>query len=334
VGTAGTVARFLTAALVGTGAAATVDGSARMRERPMAALLTALRERGAVIECKALADALPLRLEERGEPLRGGELVLTRPRSSQFVSALLIAATLADAPTVIRLPDGTPARPYVDMTLSVLTRFGAVARWAGGDLRVEPGPLRGTTLAIEPDASAASYFLALSTIWGGTCTIEGLGHTSEQGDAAFCHVLEQFGAQVEQTATSTRATGTGTIRGVELDLAAMPDMTLTAAVVALFADGPTTIDGVAILRHHESDRLAAGAAELRKLGAEVEEREGGLHIVPPRHPHSGVTVETYEDHRMAMAFSMAGDVRVADPGCVAKTFPRYFDELARLGMRG
>lgn len=339
VGTAGTAARFLTAALAaaaGAGRPAHVlDGTPRMRERPMATLIHALREQGARIVALEGEDALPFRIEPQAEALRGGEIVLARPTSSQFVSALVIAATRATRPTRLVLREGTPARPYVDMTLAVLEAFGGRAGWEDENvLCVEPSPLSARDYAIEPDASAASYVLALAAIHGGTATIPDLGRNSLQGDAHFHAVLERMGARAEQSASETRVTGAG-LDGIDLDLSDMPDMTLTTAVVALFAAGPTTIRGVAILRHHESDRLAAGATELRKLGADVDEREDGLHIVPPANgPRPGVTIQTYDDHRMAMAFAMVGDVVIDEPACVGKTFPRYFEELAGLGMTG
>lgn len=338
VGTAGTVARFLTAALAGVRApswsAVAVDGTPRMRERPMSELLDALTQLGAGLIHEGQPGALPLRVLG-GAGLRGGELVMERPASSQFVSALAIAACLGDAPLDIVLRSGTPARPYVDMTLAVIEAFGGSARWVedGVRLRVEPRELVACNYVVEPDASAASYLLALPAIWGGEVTIPDLGVDSLQGDASFHRVLERFGAEVEQTASYTRVRGGGALRGIELELGDMPDTTLTAAVVALFAEGPTKLRGVEVLRHHESDRLSAGATELRKLGARVVEHEDGLDIEPPAEgPTPGVRIGTYLDHRMAMAFAMVGEVEIDDPGCVAKTFPRYFEVLAGLGM--
>lgn len=338
VGTAGTVARFLTAALTAASSpswdAVIVDGSPRMRERPMDTLLSALEQLGAVFEWLGRPGALPLRVLG-GRGLAGGELVLERPASSQFVSALLIAGCHARAPLRIVLREGTPARPYVDMTLALIESFGGDARWSddGEQLEVTPRRLRACPrYVVEPDASAASYLLALPVIWGGEVTIPALGSASLQGDAQFCRVLERFGARVELRARQTTVSGSGRasqLRGQDLDLTDMPDMTLTAAVVALFAEGPTRIRGVEVLRHHESDRLAAGATELRKLGAEVLEHEDGLDIRPPAGgPRSGVVIDTYLDHRIAMAFAMVGDVEIADPRCVDKTFPRYFEVLA------
>lgn len=331
VATAGTAARFLTAVLAASPLRTRVDGSPRMRERPMEGLLKSLREQGAQIVCLGRDDLLPIEID--GGALRGGEIRLQRPPSSQFISALILAAALAAAPTTIVLEQGTPARPYVDMTLVALRDFGGDARWDGEDrIVVTPTPLRGRDYTVEPDASAASYLLALPAIFGGTVTVPALGRASVQGDAAFCHVLARMGAAVAQDEHSTTVTGRGALHGAVLDLTDMPDMTLTAAVLALHARGRTELHGVEVLRHHESDRLAAGATELRKLGATVEELPGGLIIDPPATPRRDVQISTYLDHRMAMAFSLAGHVEILDPSCVSKTFPRYFEVLAGLGM--
>ncbi len=331
VATAGTAARFLTAVLAASPLHTRVDGSPRMRERPMEGLLKSLREQGAQIVCLGRDDLLPI--EIHGGSLRGGEIRLPRPPSSQFISALILAAALAGAPTTIVLEQGTPARPYVDMTLVALRDFGGDARWDGADrIVVTPTPLRARDYTVEPDASAASYLLALPAIFGGTVTVPALGRASVQGDAAFCHVLARMGAAVAQDEHSTTVTGRGELHGAVLDMSDMPDMTLTAAVLALHARGRTELHGVEVLRHHESDRLAAGATELRKLGATVEELPGGLIIDPPATPRADVAIATYLDHRMAMAFSLAGRVEILDPSCVSKTFPRYFEVLAGLGM--
>ncbi len=334
VGTAGTVARLLGAALAASPVHVLLDGSPRMRERPMAQLLEALAEQGAALTPRGTPGFLPVEIGPASSALRGGEVRLARPASSQIVSGLVIAATLAATPTRIVLEHGTPARPYVDMTLAVLEAFGGHARWDDEQtLVVEPGVLRGRDYAVEPDASAASYLLGLAALYGSRCTIPDLGHASLQGDVGFAGVLERLGAKVEQTGHRTTVRGTGLIRGGDFDLTDMPDMTLTLAALAVRAEGPTRITGVGILRHHESDRLAAAATELRKLGAIVQEQPDGLNIEPPPGgPRPGVAVDTYLDHRMAMAMSLVGDVVVRDPGCVAKTYPEYFSVLDKLGM--
>lgn len=333
VGTSGTVSRFLLPVLAACPAATTMDGTARMRERPMKLLIDALCEQGASIRALGQPGFLPLEIKPSAG-LRGGEIRIGRPASSQFVSGLVLGAALASETTDVVLSEGTPARPYVDMTLACLCAFGGDAKWVAPDrIRVCPRPLQARDYVIEPDASAASYPLALSAIYGGSTVIADLGTASLQGDVAFARVLEQLGARVTQSADRTELVGTQQLRGGEFDMSQMPDMTLTLAVTALFAEGPTSIDGVEILRHHESDRLAAGATELRKLGATVQEREGGLTITPPREGiRRRVEIDTYDDHRMAMAFSLAGDVRIRDAACVAKTYPEYFNHLEKLGM--
>ncbi len=334
VGTAGTVARFVTAALAAGGGHGRLDGSARMRERPMGQLVDALGELGARIVCEGVEGALPLRVEPVPGGLRGKVVRIAQPRSSQFVSALLIAAPLLTSPLRVEVEGELPARPYVDMTLDLMARFGARAGWAGpGVLWAEPGRLRATNLAIEPDASAASYFLAAAAIYGGRVEIAGLGADSCQGDARLFEVLGRMGAQAGQGPSATWVRGTGTLRGIDVSLANMPDMTLTVAVAALHAEGPTRIRDVGVLRHHESDRLAVAARELGRLGARVEIVGDDLCIEPPPHgPRRGVAIPTYDDHRVAMAFALAGDVRIEDPECTSKTYPGFFAELARLGM--
>ncbi len=334
VGTAGTAARFLSAALAASPLEVRVDGSPRMRERPMAVLLDTLEAQGATLTYHGIRGALPVTIAGAARGLIGGEIRLARPPSSQFISALILAAPLAQAATSIVLDGGTPARPYVDMTLETLRVFGGQGAWvAENRIVVEPGGLVACDYAIEPDASAASYFLALAAISGGAVTIPQLGSSSLQGDAGFAALLGRMGAVVEQGPRTTQLQAGDGLQGIDVDLRDMPDMTLTLAVVALYARGETRIRGVEILRHHESDRLAAGATELRKLGASVLEEEGGLRITPPVDgPRRGVTIDTYLDHRMAMAFALAGDVVIRDPGCVRKTFPNYFEVLAGLGM--
>jgi 3-phosphoshikimate 1-carboxyvinyltransferase len=336
-GSAGTVGRFLTAVLAAgpgnTDAPIEVDAAPQMRERPMGQLLDALRQQGAGIRCLGEDGHLPVEVSASSQ-LNGGEVVFSRPASSQLVSAMVLAASFSQQPTRLVLREGTPSRPYVDMTIHVLDHFGGRARWdAENEIVIEPTVLTARDYTVEPDASSASYFLGLAAIHGGDVAIAGLGTGSVQGDTHFCEVLERMGASVAQTSESTRVRGVGRLAGIDANLADMPDMSLTLAVVALFAEGSTTIRGVEILRHHETDRLAAAATEMRKLGATVEELTDGLHIVPPANgPKSGIGIDTYDDHRMAMAFSMVGDVEIRNPGCVAKTFPGYFDRLAKLGM--
>lgn len=331
VGTSGTVARFLGAVLAASPVQARLDGTPRMRERPMAQLFDALVGQGATITPHAEAGFLPSTIT--GAAPRGGEVVLREPASSQIVSGVVLAALLADATTRVVLPGGTPARPYVDMTLATVEAFGGSAAWDGPDaIVVTPTPLTARDYAVEPDASAATYLWALAALHGGDVTVPGLDRSSLQGDVAFVDVLAAMGAEVEVRSGAVRVRGTGRLVGVDVDLTELPDPGLTLAALALHAEGPTRIRGVAVHRHHETDRIAAAATELRRLGAEVVEHDDGLDVTPPAEPNAGVLVRTYLDHRMAMAFALLGDVVVDDPGCVAKTWPAYFTVLDDLGM--
>jgi 3-phosphoshikimate 1-carboxyvinyltransferase len=225
------------------------------------------------------------------------------------------------------------SRPYVAMTLAVMEAFG-VRVGNRKDRRFDVRPARYTSraVAIEPDASAASYFFALAAITGGTVTVDGLGEGSVQGDLGFVDVLEHMGCTVARGRDATTVTG-GPLRGVDVDMNAISDTVMTLAVVALFARGMTRIRNVGHIRHKETDRIAALAAELRKLGATVEEQPDGLIIFPPA-AIAPARIATHDDHRMAMAFALAGikaeGVTVLDPGCVAKTYPGFWDDLAGL----
>ena len=331
VGTSGTVSRFLGAVLAASPVRALVDGTPRMRERPMAQLFDALVAQGATVTPHAAPGFLPATLA--GATPRGGEVVLREPASSQIVSGVVLAALLAAAPTRVVLPDGTPARPYVDMTLATVEAFAGSAAWDGDDaIVVTPAALAARDYAVEPDASAATYLWALAALHDGDVTVPGLDRSSLQGDVAFVDVLAAMGADVEVRSGAVRVRGTGRLVGVDVDLTELPDPGLTLAALALHAEGPTRIRGVAVHRHHETDRIAAAASELRRLGAEVVEHPDGLDITPPAEPNAGVLVRTYLDHRMAMAFALLGDVVVDDPGCVAKTWPAYFTVLDDIGM--
>jgi 3-phosphoshikimate 1-carboxyvinyltransferase len=219
------------------------------------------------------------------------------------------------------------SEPYVDMTVAVMEAFGvAVQRRDDRTWVVEPQTYRATDLAIEPDASAASYVFAAAALVGGRATVEGLGQGSLQGDLAFVDVLEQMGATVERTSTSTTVHGTRRLRGVDVDMSQISDTAPTLAVVAAFADGPTRVTGIGFIRGKETDRVGNVVAELHRLGVEAAEEPDGFTIHPG--PTHAATVQTYDDHRMAMAFALAGlrteGVQIADPGCVAKTFPGYW----------
>ncbi|QIN83014.1 3-phosphoshikimate 1-carboxyvinyltransferase [Rubrobacter tropicus] len=333
VGNAGTVARFLPPALALGPGPYTVDGVPRMRERPIRDLVDALRRLGAAVDYAEDEGRFPLVV--RGGGLEGGATPVQGAGSSQFVSGLLMAAPYARR-TVNLDVQGREKWPYVGITVEVMRRFG-VEVGVSEDLRslaVEPGVYRARAFEVEPDASAASYFMALAAVTGGRVRVPGLGSRSSQGDLRFAEVLETMGCEVEIEADAVEVRGTERLRGVEVDMNAFSDTMMTLAAIAPFASTPTTITNVGHARHQETDRISAVAAELGRLGVAVEERPDGLKILPG--PLRPAVVETYGDHRVAMAFAVAGlaspdpVVTIRDPGCVTKTFPGYFGALESL----
>ena len=331
VGLAGTAARFLTAVLALGDGGYTVDGAPRMRERPMDELLSALAAQGARIS----ADTHPVRMPFtiRGGGLAGGELQVSGVRSSQPISALLMVAPLARAATTLQVEGKLVSEPFVAMTVQLMRRFGAAVTEHGRRFSIPPGQrYRAQDLVIEPDATSASYFFAAAAVTGGRVRVPGLGRDSLQGDLAFLHVLERMGCRVEFDAAGVGVQGPSTLAGIDVDLAAVSDTAPTLAAIAPFASGPVTIRGIGHTRLQETDRVHAMATELRRLGVPVEEGAGSLRIEPaaPR----GATIETYDDHRIAMAFAVTGlrtpGISIADPGCTAKTFPDFFARFAKL----
>jgi 3-phosphoshikimate 1-carboxyvinyltransferase len=326
----GTTIRFLTAlATLGHGRFR-LDGVERMRERPIADLLEALNQLGARTVSEGTNGCPPVVVHANGLP--GGMANMRGDISSQFVSGVLMVAPAACA-RVDLLIDGTlVSQPYVQMTLAVMRAFGVDVE-AGPELQrftVEaPQRYLASQLTIEPDASAASYFWAAAAITAGEVTVIGLSSASLQGDVAFVDCLQRMGCQVRREADSITVIGRP-LRGVDLDMNAISDTVQTLAVTALFAEGPTTISNVGHIRYKETDRLAALAAELRKLGADVTERDDGL-VIQPRTLRPGA-INTYNDHRMAMSFALAGlriaGVEINNPGCVEKTYPAFFQDLA------
>jgi 3-phosphoshikimate 1-carboxyvinyltransferase len=337
VANSGTSLRFLTAMVsVGRGVYR-LDGSPRMRQRPAADLLLALNRLGADARSDNASGCPPLTIT--ASRLDGGFVDVRGDVSSQFLSGLLMALPYAIRPTSVQVEGPLVSRPYVEMTLAVMRSFGLNPSNRRDRLfNVQPGTYGGRPYAIEPDASAASYFFAAAAILGGSVTVEGLGSaTPLQGDLAFIDLLEHMGCAIDRgaTATTVRGPGAGGLRGVDVDMNAISDTVMTLAVVALFADGITRIRDVAHIRHKETDRIAALAAELRKLGADVTEHPDGLTIVPPPDGRlTPATIATYNDHRMAMAFAIAGlrapGITIDDPGCVAKTYPGFWDDLQTL----
>lgn len=325
----GTTSRFvMPVAALGNGTIV-LDGAEPLRARPMGELIDALVSLGAHVEPLGEAGHLPVRIE--GDGLAGGRLDVRGDVSSQFLSALLLSAPCTAGGLELHVVSELVSVPYIDMTLAVMGAFGATAEHEQHRvLRVPSGGYRSPgTYTVEPDASAASYLFAAAAICGGSVTVEGLGTSSLQGDVAFVDVLERMGAQVRREPDRIEVRGTGTLHGVEVDLSDLSDTAQTLAVVAPFAQGPTTITGIGFIRHKETDRIGAVVTELRRCGIEAEELPDGLRVHPGR-PRPAL-VSTYDDHRMAMSFALLGlvvpGIRIADPGCVAKTFPGYWDAL-------
>lgn len=332
VGNAGTAMRFLTAACCLGHGRYRLDGTERMRERPIGELVDGLRQLGARVYCEAGGDTPPVVVEAVG--LSGGAVTLNAERSSQFLSAVLLVAPYARQAVTITVPGRMIAEPYVDLTIGVMAAFGVrVERDGERCFRVPAGQCyRARGYAVEPDASSAHYFLAAAALTGGRVRVEGLGRGSIQGDVRFADLLERMGARVRWEADAVEVEGPEHLEGIDADMNEISDTAPTLAVLAAFASSAVRIRNVAHLRWQESDRLGAVAAELRRLGASVRELEDGLAIEPSA-LHGG-SVRTYDDHRLAMAFALVGlkveGVGIEDPACVAKTFPDYFERLERL----
>ncbi|GAB4148960.1 MAG: 3-phosphoshikimate 1-carboxyvinyltransferase [Planctomycetaceae bacterium] len=326
----GTTIRFLTAFCSLAEGEFQLDGNARMRERPIGDLAKALNALGGNVQCNTDSDCPPVKLHAAG--LAGGTANVAGTISSQYLSGLLMAAPCARSPVTLNVIGELVSRPYIEMTLGVMNAFGVSVD--SSDLQqfsIEPQTYRATNYHIEPDASAASYFFAAAAVTGGKVTVQGLSHNSLQGDIGFVDVLEQMGCTVDWQADAVTVQG-GLLRGVDVDMNAISDTAQTLAAVAVFADGPTRITNIAHVRHKETDRIAAVATELRRMGIEVEEFPDGMTITPGS-PKPAV-IHTYDDHRMAMSFAIIGlraqGIQIADPDCTSKTYPRFFNDLKQL----
>jgi 3-phosphoshikimate 1-carboxyvinyltransferase len=330
VGLSGTSARFLTAlACLGHGQY-TIDGTPRMRERPMLPLIDTLLQLGGSIRSRSNNGCLPLDISADG--LRGGSAHMAGDQSSQYFSALLMAAPYMreglDLSVVGRLIHGQ----YITMTMKSMAEFGVAA--TGEDEKrfcVAPGQgYRARTYDIEPDASAASYFFALAALTGGAVRVQNLGAESAQGDLDFVDVLAAMGCNVVKETDFVEVKGPSLLQGIDVDMGALSDTFMTLAALAPFAAGPTVIRGISHTRLQETDRVSATAQELRRLGVCVQETEDSLRIEPGN--MHGATIDPHDDHRIAMSFSLIGlrqpGVVISNPECVAKTFPGYFDRLA------
>jgi 3-phosphoshikimate 1-carboxyvinyltransferase len=338
VGNSGTTTRFITPLVALGHGDFTIDGVARMRERPIGDLTDALAMLGVSVTCPTGCPPLTI----HAKSLRGGHCTMRADKSSQFLSGLLLSAPSADADeTIIHIEGPILSAPYITMTVQMVEAFGGKIHVSddartytilGRQRRQNP-----MTYAIEPDASAASYFWGVAAITGGSVTIENISKDALQGDVAFVEVLEQMGCTVtyakESITVEGAKNGLRELSGCEVDMNAISDTVMTIAAIAPFASSPTIIHNIAHIRHKETDRISAVVTELRRLGVHVDEREDGMTI----HPASTIkpaTIQTYDDHRMAMAFALVGlkvaGITIADPTCVNKTFPDYFEQLDTL----
>jgi 3-phosphoshikimate 1-carboxyvinyltransferase len=330
----GTSIRFLAGlCALGTGRYR-LDGSARMRQRPIGDLVRALRPLGAVLTCEAAdSDCPPLVVDGQQGHMRGGNTTIAGSISSQFLSSLLMCAPACEAPVHIHVTGELVSQPYVHMTLQMIRDFGGRID-APEDLshfQTYPGPYSARVYDIEPDASAASYFFAAAAVTAGQVTVRGLHAGSLQGDVQFATALQQMGCTVEWQADRVTVTG-APLRGIEIDMNAISDTAQTLAAVAVFASGPTTIRNVAHMRHKETDRITAVVTELQRAGIHAVEHADGLTIHPGQ--PKPCDIHTYDDHRMAMSFSLLGlrtpGIRILDPACTAKTYPNFFHDLESL----
>ena len=339
MGNAGTAIRPLTAALAVIGGDYKVSGVARMHERPIGDLVDALNAVGAAIEYTGQPGYPPLRI--RTGAFNTNRLSVRGNVSSQFLTALLMVAPLMAHThgVTIAVEGELISKPYIEITLNLMRRFGVTVEqdeWrsftlAAGQRYQSPGNIH-----VEGDASSASYFMAAGAIAGGPVRVEGVGRDSIQGDVRFVHALEQMGAHITMGDNWIEAKSHGPLKAIDADFNHIPDAAMTIAIAALYADGTSTLRNIASWRVKETDRIAAMATELRKLGAEVEEGADYIKVTPPK-VLSAATIDTYDDHRMAMCFSLASldgaarsgtQVRINDPKCVAKTFPDYFTAFA------
>ena len=333
----GTTIRFLTALVTLGQGKFILDGIARMRERPIGDLARALEQLGANVQCQGDNDCPPVEVAADG--LSGGTSRINGGISSQYLSGLMMAAPCANRRVKIEVEGTLVSVPYVAMTSAVMETFGANVEADEGysSLVVHNTPYVGCEYDIEPDASAASYFWAAAAVSGGEVTVTGLSKNSLQGDVAFVECLKQMGCDVRYDSDSVTVVGRP-LKGVDVDMNAISDTVQTLSVVALFAEGTTKIRNVGHIRHKETDRIAAVATELRKLGAEVIEHDEGLEINPPSPDQVAtagkVAIDTYNDHRMAMSFAVAGLTRpgviINEPGCTVKTYPAFFDDFTKL----
>jgi 3-phosphoshikimate 1-carboxyvinyltransferase len=331
VGNAGTAARFLTAMLTLGNGEYVVDGDARMRHRPVGDLIDTLTQLGASVT--GPTGCIPVRVLASG--LCGGRASVAGNVSSQFLSGLLMVAPSAQSEVELNVEHGLNSKPYVDMTLTVMSDFGVEISRDGYERFVIRSARYQSreTYAIESDASAASYFFAAPAILGGSVRVENISRQSKQGDIAFLGILQQMGCVVADGPDFIEVTGPDRLSGIDVDMRDISDTAQTLAVIAPFASSPTRIRGIGFIRKKETDRIAAVCTELTRLGVEVQENSDGMTIQPCASIRPAC-VQTYKDHRMAMAFALIGlrapGISIENPACVSKTFPNYFEMLETL----
>ncbi len=328
VGNSGTTVRFLAALAALVPGAVTLVGDAHMAKRPIEDLVDGLRQLGVRVDCPTGCPPLTV----HGGPLGAAAVTMRGDRSSQYFSALLMAAGLGGRDVAVRLAGTLVSRPYVDITRRMVADFGGrIDETPDGFVVRATDGYRARAYEIEPDASSASYPFALAAAVGGAITVPGLGAGALQGDYGFIDLLAAAGAEVTKGADATTVRGTGALRGLDVDMHHISDTVMTLAAIAPLAQGPTTIRNVANIRIKETDRLAATVAELRRLGQEVTHGDDWLRIEP--RPITPAVVRSYQDHRMAMSFAILGlarpGVSIEDPACVAKTYPTFWDDLGR-----
>lgn len=331
IGNAGTAARFLSAFLTLGHGRYILDGEPRMRQRPIQDLIDALDQLG--VKLNATNHCPPVEIFANG--LRGGKTKIAGDISSQFLSALLMVAPYASSPIEIEVITELNSKPYVDMTIAIMQDFGVQVERQGYERFIMKPSFFSphSSYQIESDASAASYFFAAPAICGGTVRVENISRPSKQGDIAFLDILQQMGCMVKEGKNFIEVTGANLLNGIDADMRDIPDTAQTLAAIAPFASSPTQIRGIASARVKETDRVHATCTELTRLGVRVDEHEDGMTIYPCENFQPAL-IHTYNDHRMAMAFSLIGlrvpGITIENPSCVSKTFPKFFDVLDSL----
>jgi len=331
VGNSGTTARFLLPVMALGRGTYELDGNSAMQKRPMQPLLDAMAALGAEATSVRGNGCPPIHIDAAG--LEGGSARMPGGVSSQYFSALLMVAPCTRRGVTLEVDGQLVSKPYLDVTAQAMQAFGVT--FERDDFRkfdVKPSVYRATHYAVEPDASAASYFFAAAAVTRGRVVVPGLGSRSLQGDLAFVRLLERMGCRVRQTETETEVEGSAELRGIEADMSNLSDTAQTLAAVAPFASGPTRVTGIGFIRRKETNRVAAVVTELRRLGIRADEEPDGF-VVHPGAPKPA-RIETYDDHRMAMSFAVIGlaspGIEILDPGCVSKTFPDFFETLENL----